>query len=136
VDTSKISFGEMVAASSAGVLFVVMFFPWFGASAEVSGGKIQGGNANAWQAFSLIDILLFLVIAVTIGLVIARAAGKIPSEPVPDPQHPRRGRHRLRCAGGRGPKDRDLPGPDRGRGHHLRRQDGDGRAEQRLGLLR
>jgi hypothetical protein len=80
VDTSKISFGETVAAASAGLLFVFMFIPWFGASAEVAGGKIQGGNANAWQAFSIIDILLFLVIAVTIGLVVARAAGKLPAE--------------------------------------------------------
>ena len=80
MDTSRISFGEMVAGSSAGVLLIVMFFPWFGASAEVAGGKISGGNANAWQSFSFIDILLFLVIAVTIGLVIARAAGSIPSE--------------------------------------------------------
>jgi hypothetical protein len=80
VDTSRISFGETVAAASAGLLFIVMFFPWYGASAEVAGGKIQGGNANAWQSFSFIDILLFLAIAITLGLVIARAAGRIPSE--------------------------------------------------------
>jgi hypothetical protein len=79
VDTSRISFGEMVAGVAAALLFIVMFLPWYGASAKVSGGEISGGNANAWQAFSFIDILLFLVIVVTIGLVVARAAGSIPA---------------------------------------------------------
>jgi hypothetical protein len=80
VDTTKISFGEAIAGVSAAVLFIVMFIPWYGAKATVPGGQISGGNANAWQSFSFIDVLLFLVIAVTIGLVIARAADAIPAD--------------------------------------------------------
>lgn len=80
MDSSRISFGEMIAAIAAGALFVFMFVPWYGASASLNGGKVNGVKANAWQAFSIIDILLFLVVAVTLGLVLARAAGKIPAE--------------------------------------------------------
>lgn len=79
MDWSRIRFGEMIAGAAAGALFIFMFFPWYGASAQVRGGKISGGNTNAWQAFSFIDILLFLVVAVTIGLVLARAADAIPA---------------------------------------------------------
>lgn len=79
MDTSRISFGEMVAGIAAAALFVFMLFPWYGASTQVRGGKINGATANAWQAFTIIDLLLFLVVAVTIGLVLARAAGAIPA---------------------------------------------------------
>jgi len=78
VDASRIRFGEMVAGVAAGALFIFMFFPWYGASAQVSGGKVSVPSANAWQAFSFIDVLLFLVVAVTVGLVLARAADAIP----------------------------------------------------------
>jgi hypothetical protein len=78
VDSSRISFGETVAGASAAALFVFMFLPWYGASATVGGSKITGANANAWQAFSIIDILLFLVCAITIAIVVARAADKLP----------------------------------------------------------
>jgi hypothetical protein len=78
VDSSRISFGEMIAGASAFALFIFMFLPWYGASAVVSGNKINGENADAWQAFSFIDILLFLVILLTLGLLVARAADAIP----------------------------------------------------------
>lgn len=79
MDTSRIGFGEMVAGVSAVLLFVFMFLPWFGVS-EDTGGLQVSGNATAWQSFSFIDILLFLVIVATIGLAVARAAGAVPSD--------------------------------------------------------
>jgi hypothetical protein len=79
VDSSRISFGETIAGSAAVALFVFMFIPWYGATATVGNSKITGAHANAWQAFSFIDIILFLVVAITLGLVIARAADAIPS---------------------------------------------------------
>jgi hypothetical protein len=70
----------MVAGASALALLIFMFFPWYGLSAEVPGaGDVSGANANAWEAFSFIDILLFLVILIAIGLVAARAAGSMPA---------------------------------------------------------
>lgn len=82
MDTSKISFGEMIAGAAAVVLFIVMFVPWYGASASVAGFSASA-NASAWQAFSFVDILLLLVVLVTIGLVVARATGNMP--PLPQP---------------------------------------------------
>jgi len=78
VDTSRISFGEMVAGASAVALLIFMFLPWYGVSTEVPGFEASV-NANAWEAFSFIDILLFLVILVTLGLVGARATGNLPA---------------------------------------------------------
>ncbi len=78
MDTSRISFGEMVAGASGVALFIVMFFPWYGVSVEGAGSDIDGPDFNAWESFSFIDILLFLVALVTIGLVVARAAGETP----------------------------------------------------------
>ena len=78
VDTSRISFGEMVAGVSAVALLIFMFLPWYGVSTEVPGFEASV-NANAWEALSLIDILLFLVILVTLALVGARAMGSLPA---------------------------------------------------------
>lgn len=79
LDTSKIGFGEMVAGVSAVLLFVFMFLPWFGVSAD-AGGLQFSGNATAWESFSLIDILMFLTIVATIVMVVARAAGAMPPD--------------------------------------------------------
>ena len=79
MDTSRISFGEMVAGASAVALLIIMFLPWYGVSTDVPGFEASV-NANAWEAFGFIDILLFLVILVTLGLVAARATGNVPSE--------------------------------------------------------
>jgi hypothetical protein len=78
VDSSRVSFGETIAGVSAGLLFIFMFLPWYGASAVVGGNKINGENADAWQAFSLVDVLLFLAILVTLAVVVARAVDSIP----------------------------------------------------------
>lgn len=78
VDTSRISFGEMVAGASAVALLIFMFLPWYGVSTEVPGFEASV-SANAWEAFGFIDILLFLVILVTLGLVGARATGNVPT---------------------------------------------------------
>jgi hypothetical protein len=84
VDTSKVSVGEMIAGISALALFIFMFLPWFGVdSVEGFGVGDVGVDANAWESFSLIDILLFLVSAVVVGLVLARAAAAMPDLPQP-----------------------------------------------------
>jgi hypothetical protein len=77
VDTSRISFGEMVAAASGIALFIFMFLPWYGV--DVSGFDVSE-SANAWEAMSFIDILLFLVVIIAVGAALARAAGSMPSD--------------------------------------------------------
>ena len=57
MDASRLGRGEMIAAVSALVLFIVMFFDWFG-------GDFYGIGFNAWQSFDFIDLILFLTIVV------------------------------------------------------------------------
>jgi hypothetical protein len=86
VDTSRISFGEMIAAASGVALIIFMFLPWYGASVE-AGGFSASENASAWEAMSFIDILLFLIALAAIGAAAARAAGAMPSDlPAPPGQ--------------------------------------------------
>jgi len=71
----------MVAGASGLALLIVMFFPWYGIKTEFEGlGDIEGANGNAWEVFSFIDIILFLVALVAIGMAVARAAGAMPSQ--------------------------------------------------------
>jgi hypothetical protein len=68
----KLSPGEKIAGGSAILLFIFMFFDWFGV--EVTGvggfsGSVPGEGGNAWQALDLIPIIL--LIAIVAALVMA-----------------------------------------------------------------
>ena len=75
MEVDKLSTGEKVSAVSAILLFVFMFFDWFGV--EVSGvpgfsGDISGSGGSAWDALDVIPIFLMLTIVVAIGVAIVR----------------------------------------------------------------
>ena len=78
MDTSRISFGEMIAGVSGLVLLISLFLPWYGVDVEA-----VGVSANAWESLSFIDILLFLIALVAIGQAVARATGNMPDLPAP-----------------------------------------------------
>ena len=84
MNPSALSIGERIAGGSALALFIIMFLPWYGAKAEAGGGFSASGDANAWESFSSIDIVLLLVVLVVAGLVAARAANATPAD-VPAP---------------------------------------------------
>jgi hypothetical protein len=69
MDVDKLSTGEKIAGVSAVLLFIFMFFTWFGV--EVSGGgfsgSVPGAGGSAWDALEFIPIVL--VIAVVVALV-------------------------------------------------------------------
>lgn len=79
MDTSRISFGEMIAGASGLALFIILFFPWYGVSIQGAGSDFDGPDFSAWESFSFIDILLFLVAVTAVGLVAARALGAMPA---------------------------------------------------------
>ena len=83
MDTSKLSLGDQIAAASGIALIVVMFLPWYGVDVNV-GAFSASESANAWEALSFIDILLFLVGLVAIGVPVAKATGSLPDD-VPGP---------------------------------------------------
>ncbi len=78
MDASRISFGELVAGASGVLLFLVMFFPWYGVEVGLLAGSASE-NANAWEAFDYIDIILLLVVLMAVGMAAARAAGAMPT---------------------------------------------------------
>jgi hypothetical protein len=78
----------MVAGASGLALFIILFLPWYGgkATGSVPGAgsfSVSGGDVSGWQAFSFIDILLFLVAAIAVGLTVARAMDAMPDLPQP-----------------------------------------------------
>jgi hypothetical protein len=70
---SRLSRGELIAGGSGVALLVVMFLPWYGVDVSI-GGFSTSESGSAWEVFSYIDIVLFLVAAVAIGLAVARLA--------------------------------------------------------------
>ena len=84
-DTSRISFGEMVAGISAAVLLLVMFLPWYGVTVKGSVGAFSASRSesfNAWETYGGRDILLFLIAVIVLIYVILRAVDALPS-PLP-----------------------------------------------------
>jgi len=61
--------GELIAGAGAVVLLVALFASWY-------------SGASAWQAFSVLDIVLALVASLALALVIAQATRESPSVPV------------------------------------------------------
>ncbi|HWM64628.1 MAG TPA: hypothetical protein VNP96_11650 [Solirubrobacterales bacterium] len=75
MEVDKLSNGEKISAVSAILLFVFMFFDWFGV--EVSGvpgftGDVSGAGGSAWDALDVIPIFLMLAIVVAIGVAVIR----------------------------------------------------------------
>ena len=85
MDLDRLSTGEKIAAVSAILLFVFMFFNWFGV--EVSGvggfsGTISGEGGNAWEALDFIPIVLMLTIAAALGVAALRLSDAAYEPPV------------------------------------------------------
>jgi hypothetical protein len=83
MDTSKLSLGDQIAAAGGIALLISLFLPWYGVDVNI-GPISESANASAWEALGFIDILLFLVAVVAIGVPVAKAAGALPDD-VPGP---------------------------------------------------
>jgi hypothetical protein len=75
MEADRLSTGEKISAVSAILLFVFMFFDWFGV--EVSGvpgftGDVSGAGGSAWDALDVIPIFLMLAIVAAIGVALIR----------------------------------------------------------------
>jgi hypothetical protein len=72
--------GEAIYLVAAILLFVLMFFDWYGVkgstSAEPLGGIVtSAAGGNAWQTLELIPLFLMLAIVVAVGAALLRLAG-------------------------------------------------------------
>jgi hypothetical protein len=84
MDTTKIRFGEAVAAVSALLLFIIMFLPWYGYTAKGTSGLgfSISANRSAWQAYGFIDLILFVTIIVALGMVVLSMTQRSAALPV------------------------------------------------------
>jgi hypothetical protein len=77
-DTTRVRLGDLVAAISGAVLFLSLFLNWYSASVKGPlGGSVSGG-VSGWEVLSFIDILLFIVAIIAVGVAVARMAGALP----------------------------------------------------------
>jgi hypothetical protein len=87
MDVTRLSQGQKIAAGSAILLFIVMFFSWFGApDSELTRFAQAAGvdtSANAWQSFDFIDLILLLTVIVAVGGVALIASGNTANLPIP-----------------------------------------------------
>jgi hypothetical protein len=85
IDWRRLRRGELVAGASALLLLVAMFVDWYGIKLtvpNVGSAELPTPGANAWEAFTVIDIYLLLTLVVALALVIAQAALRAPAVPV------------------------------------------------------
>ncbi|MEA2423141.1 MAG: hypothetical protein QOF55_2240 [Thermoleophilaceae bacterium] len=67
----------MIAAGAGAVLIISLFLEWYNVSAKNSIVAFSIGGTG-WEVLGFIDILLFLIGAIAIGLAVAKAAGVMP----------------------------------------------------------
>jgi cation transport ATPase len=75
-DLSRLRRGEKVAAGAAIVLFIVMFFGWYGPH---DGPDL---SFSAWESYSIIDLVLLLTIVAALGLAFLTATQQTVALPV------------------------------------------------------
>jgi hypothetical protein len=69
MDVNKLNTGEKIAGVSAVLLFVFMFFDWFGVEISGESGSVSfgsGAGGNAWDALDMIPFVLIVAIAVAL----------------------------------------------------------------------
>jgi multisubunit Na+/H+ antiporter MnhB subunit len=85
VELNRLRQGELIAAGGGAALLIVMFLDWYGAggSATFQGQDIEISlGFNAWQAFSVTDLILALTAVSAIGLAVITASHRSPALPV------------------------------------------------------
>src|SRR5437667_1780750 len=94
MDTTKLRLGEVVAVVSAVLLFIVMFFHWYGVKTGFSSQdsaifkSLTGRSVSetvglsAWRIFSYTDLLLLLLIILAVGMVLLSATQRSTAVPI------------------------------------------------------
>jgi hypothetical protein len=100
MDTGNLGRGAMIAGISGALLFIFMFFSWYGAPGEIEQAVEQAQQAaealgvdapiveeadtsvNAWEAFDFTDLVLLLAVLVSVGLAVMALAGASSGLPI------------------------------------------------------
>lgn len=84
MDLTRLSQGEKIAAGSGILLFIFMFFNWFGvASVDVGDVSVGGASASAWDALDFIPWVLLLAVIAAVGFPLLKATGNELEIPLP-----------------------------------------------------
>lgn len=74
MDLSRLRKGEWVAGLSGLALLILLFLPWYGLGLEL--------DVSAWQAFSIVDLLLLLTALAGLTVAVMAALQRAPALPV------------------------------------------------------
>jgi hypothetical protein len=88
VGAGKLSRGEKISSGSAVLLFIFMFFHWFGVKAVNTSNllfAIQGGGPgkSAWDALDSIPTVLLITILATLAVAVLRLLNALRKDSVP-----------------------------------------------------
>ena len=86
MDLDRLNTGEKIAAGSAILLFIFMFFDWFGVEVNGAGGfsgSVPGAGGSAWDALDFIPIVLLVTIIAALVMAGLRFADSTAEPPVP-----------------------------------------------------
>ncbi len=77
---ARLRAGEAIALVAATLLFILMFFTWYGTKATTGGEPLGGvvtaaGGGSAWDTLEVIPLFLMLAIVVAVGAAILRLSG-------------------------------------------------------------
>jgi hypothetical protein len=85
MDVDKLNTGEKIAGVSAVLLFIFMFFDWFGVEISGEGGSVSfgsGAGGSAWDALDFIPIILVVTVAIALVNVVLRLSDSDYEPPV------------------------------------------------------
>lgn len=84
MDIARLDRGLLIAGGGGLLLLISLFLPWYGVTASLGAGSPSVDvSVSAWDAFSLVDVLLFLVAVVAVAAAALTAAGRLPVLPLP-----------------------------------------------------
>src|SRR4029450_5055268 len=84
MDLRRLRVGEWVMGASGLVLFLALFLPWY----ELGQGIVVGppdaldAHASAWDAFTILDVLLALGALAAVAALVVTAAEATPAVPI------------------------------------------------------
>jgi hypothetical protein len=74
--------GEWIVGAGGLALLAAMFLDWYGTTVRFGALDRFEPAVNAWQAFSVLDVVLVLIALVPLALVVLQATRESPSLPV------------------------------------------------------
>lgn len=84
MDIARLDRGLLIAGGGGLLLLISLFLPWYGVTASLGAGSPSVDvSVSAWDAFSLVDVLLFLVAVLAVAAAALTAAGRLPVLPLP-----------------------------------------------------